>query len=1017
MALPPEDLQFAELAVAQGLCTRGQVDECVAQISRLLKAGVTPLPKLGELLARKGYLTPSAAEATARPPSSSGAATRIRAAGLPPEAAQAARDPANAVGKYFKVSRLGAGGMGEVWKAWDTDLARWVALKFLRNDDPGEQARFLREAQTAAALNHPNIAAVYESGQAGGKPFLAMQFVDGVTLAAVPRNDARRLATLVRDAALAVHHAHEKAVIHRDLKPSNLMVEGSRVYVMDFGLAKQTSVDSSLSISGAILGTPAYMAPEQARGEAGRVGPRSDVYALGATLYELLADRPPFQDTEVYALLKRVVEEDPVPLRRRSPRADRDLETIVMKCLEKDPDRRYAAARELAEDLDRYLEGKAILAHPPSAFYKIRKFVARRKAVLALGGAAVLAVAVLLPVWLREREERRVLGELTELRGRILVVQEWFRQPFRKPQEVRDALAREIRAVSRFIENHRDLPQGYYVRAHTAFLQGRHLAAEQDLREALRLDSDFTPAWTLLARLKLEEHERRRNGNSDPERAANRAAARPLLEEARKAVARGWKEGDDRTSLERWGLARTSEDLVIERLAQALRDHFVDEKSEQARSILLKAQEATPSEEFCRWLALLAPDPAERVRWYDRRVEMAPNYADVWVDRAWDRLEKNQLDGALTDFDAAIAIDPESVEALLGRAAIRMKRREREPALADLDRALKLEPRSLLVLLQGAAIRLRVNDLDGAERDSSQAIRLDPRIATGWINRSAVRLRKGDRNGALDDAGRAIDLSPEIAVTWANRGAARLELGEIDAALSDLEKALSLDPRTATAYATRSAAKLLRRDFPGAEADAAQAIALDPEEFMSWTNRAAARCETGDVHGAFEDATRAIELNPAGPLAYSNRGFALLRMGDALCAIEDFDRAIALRPGLALAYVNRSSARLLEEDPEGAVADASMAVEIDARGASGWAARAAALLDENPQAALEDAEQALSRDPRPPEFLVIRALARWKLKHPDQAVADFEEALRRGGPGWRLRDQVLEWAEEARKEK
>ncbi|HLF92383.1 MAG TPA: serine/threonine-protein kinase, partial [Planctomycetota bacterium] len=396
-----EDRRFGELVVAQGLCSREKVDECLSLIARLAAEGVTPLPRLGELLARKGYLTPTQVDATLRPAT---ARRTADASPLPPEAEEAAANGANHVGRYVKVSRLGAGGMGEVWRAWDRDLRRWVALKFLHYDDPAQLARFRREAQTAASLNHPNIASVYEVGEANGKPFLAMQLVQGTTLATLPRDDARRGVALVRDAALAVHHAHEQGVIHRDLKPHNLMVEGTRVFVMDFGLAKPAAVDSSLSIAGSVLGTPAYMPPEQARGDAARVGPRSDVYALGATLYDLLTGGPPFQDTEVYALLKRVVEEEPVPLRRRNGRLDRELETIVMKCLEKEPDARYAGARELAEDLTRWLAGEAIQAHPPSWAYRARKLLARRRAVVLTAAAvAVAAFAIFLPNWLGAR--------------------------------------------------------------------------------------------------------------------------------------------------------------------------------------------------------------------------------------------------------------------------------------------------------------------------------------------------------------------------------------------------------------------------------------------------------------------------------------------------------------------------------------------------------------------------------------------------------------------------------------
>jgi len=306
--------------------------------------------------------------------------------------------------KYILTMRLGAGGMGEVWKAWDRELRRWVALKFVRSDTAAEaddHARFLREARLAALLSHPNVGAVYEVGVLDGRPFMALQYIGGWTLQKHPRDDRRQLLEFVRDSARAVHYAHEKGVIHRDLKPANMMVEGNRVFVMDFGLAKQTAVQSSLSAAGVIIGTPAYMSPEQALGEGERVDKRSDVYSLGATLYELLTDKPPFTGT-MPGIFDRVVREDPTPVRRIAPRVSPDLETIVMKCLEKDKRRRYPTAQALADDLDRYLKGEAISARPRTLGYRALRFAGRhRVSVVAAAVASVALVAMAVMALLR----------------------------------------------------------------------------------------------------------------------------------------------------------------------------------------------------------------------------------------------------------------------------------------------------------------------------------------------------------------------------------------------------------------------------------------------------------------------------------------------------------------------------------------------------------------------------------------------------------------------------------------
>ncbi|MFO0985631.1 MAG: serine/threonine-protein kinase, partial [Planctomycetota bacterium] len=282
--------------------------------------------------------------------------------------------PPAQIGKYTIVREVGRGGMGVVYEALDPDLKRRVALKVIAApalSSETQRARFHREALAVARLNHPNIAAVHDVIDGA----IVLQYVDGAPLSALPAQDPRRLVTLIRDAALAVHYAHQHDIVHRDLKPHNLMVEGERVMVMDFGLAKVTAVGASLSLSGHLLGTPAYMAPEQASGRGHDVDAQTDVYGLGATLYELLTGRPPFADTDLVRLLRRVVEDQPIAPRALRPDLPRDLDTIVRKCLAKEKPQRYASAAALAQDLSRWLEHRPVLARRPSLCYRAAKLV------------------------------------------------------------------------------------------------------------------------------------------------------------------------------------------------------------------------------------------------------------------------------------------------------------------------------------------------------------------------------------------------------------------------------------------------------------------------------------------------------------------------------------------------------------------------------------------------------------------------------------------------------------------
>lgn len=272
-------------------------------------------------------------------------------------------------GDYRLLKELGRGGMGVVYRAHQQSLNREVAVKMILRGQlasAAERERFRAEAEAAAKLDRPGIVPVYEVGEWEGRPYFTMKYIRGTTLAQRLLNGplpAREAAQLLARVARAVHFAHEQGVLHRDLKPSNILLdEDGEPHVTDFGLAKQITEAATLTKTGAVLGTPAYMAPEQAAGARGQVGPASDVYSLGVVLYALLTGRPPFQAASPVDTLLMVLEQDPVPPRLLNPRADRDLEMIALRCLQKPIDLRYPTAAALASDLEAYLNNESISA-------------------------------------------------------------------------------------------------------------------------------------------------------------------------------------------------------------------------------------------------------------------------------------------------------------------------------------------------------------------------------------------------------------------------------------------------------------------------------------------------------------------------------------------------------------------------------------------------------------------------------------------------------------------------------
>jgi serine/threonine-protein kinase len=299
-------------------------------------------------------------------------------------------------GDYELLEEVGRGGMGVVYKARQRSLDRLVALKMILRGElasAADLARFRAEAESAARLEHPHIIPVHEVGSSDGQAYFSMKYVEGRTLSAVvkegpllPRDAARYVAAIAR----AVQHAHQQGILHRDLKPSNILIDQhDQPHVGDFGLAKRVEGGASLTRTGAIVGTPSYMAPEQAAGSRGVLGPFTDVYSLGAILYELLTGRPPFQAASAVDTLMLVLEQEPVPPRRLNPKVDRALEMICLKCLQKPADLRYESAAHLADDLDAFLRGDPVSARPSGMAYLVANLLreTHQAAVLENWGA------------------------------------------------------------------------------------------------------------------------------------------------------------------------------------------------------------------------------------------------------------------------------------------------------------------------------------------------------------------------------------------------------------------------------------------------------------------------------------------------------------------------------------------------------------------------------------------------------------------------------------------------------
>ena len=366
-------------------------------------------------------------------------------------------------GDYELLGEIARGGMGVVYRARQVSLSRVVALKRILGGQLAgseEVKRFRQEAEAAAQLKHPNIVAIHEVGERDGQHFFSMDFIEGQTLRQLTRDNplpAPRAAACLKAVAEAVHYAHEQGVVHRDLKPSNVLIDAAgQPHVTDFGLAKRIGSETDLTQTHAAMGTPGYMPPEQAGGQSKTVGPLADVYALGAMLYDLLTGRPPFRAETPLETMAQTMSQEPAAPRQLNPSIPRDLETICLKCLEKDPARRYESAHALAEELGRFLRDEPIQARPVGPGEKFWRWCRRHPAIAAALAVTVAVVssisAARLTVAYRDGREKLRASYLAQANANRLTPQAGRRfkslEVLRKAADIRPSLDLRNEAVA-----------------------------------------------------------------------------------------------------------------------------------------------------------------------------------------------------------------------------------------------------------------------------------------------------------------------------------------------------------------------------------------------------------------------------------------------------------------------------------------------------------------------------------------------------------------------------------------
>jgi serine/threonine-protein kinase len=813
---------------------------------------------------------------------------------------------------YEVLGLLGRGNMGVVYQARQTGLNRLVALKMIlagEHAQPDELARFRREAEAVARLHHPNIVQIYEVGEAEGRPYFSLEFLDGgnpadklagTPLAAQPA--AQMLETLAR----AVQAAHQCGIVHRDLKPANVLLTADGTpKIADFGLAKHlpgepgASAPGGQSQSGAIVGTPCYMAPEQALGSsaAAPVGPAADVYALGAVFYEMLTGRPPFQGATVLDTLEQVKSQEPVPPTRLQPKVPRDLETICLKCLQKSPARRYASALALAEDLSRFQAGEPIRARPVGRLEKALKWVKRRPAAAALWAVGLLAVVLggAGVLWWQEQEATR----LAEEARRETALRQGVEAALSRATDAQQEQARwgEAGAILNQAANR-------VGDAGPADLRRRVAQARADLLLVAQLDAARLKAVTIYGgefdfasaeRDYATAFRQARLGRPGDDVKATAARVRNSVVKAQLVAALddwAWVTGDRRRCAWLLAVARRAD-------PDPWRDRFRDPKVWQDRKALEQLAAVAPVAKLSPQL-LMALGAVLQRREADAlpllRAAQGRYPQDFWLNLGLGNalLEANKPAEAVGYYRAALALRPQSyaVHSNLGNAL------QHQGDLAGAGdcfrRALELDRGDARVHNNLGTILYAQGDLAGAIACHRKAIALNPRYAIAHNNLGRALYRKGDVAGAIACYHKAIQLTPRLDRVHTNLGIALHGQGDVPGATACFKKALAVNPRNARAHIYLGLALYAQRDVVGASACFKKAIALDPRAVRAHTNLGITLLAQGDLSGAVAAFTQAIALDPRSAKVHTHLGLALLDQGKVGEAIACCQKALAL---------------------------------------------------------------------------------------------------------------------------
>jgi tetratricopeptide (TPR) repeat protein/tRNA A-37 threonylcarbamoyl transferase component Bud32 len=948
----------------------------------------------------------------------------------------------------FRPLRLHAeGGLGEVHVAEDSELHREVALKRIRDeyaDDPDSRHRFLREAEITGGLEHPGIVPVYGLGQyADGRPYYAMRFIKGDSLkqaierfhqAEGPKRDPGERTLALREllgrfvaVCNVVAYAHSRGVLHRDLKPDNVMLGPyGETLVVDWGLAKpvgrpedrKDSAEETLvptmpigaqpSQMGQVIGTPAYMAPEQAAGRLDQLGPASDVYSLGATLYCLLTGKAPFENREVWRILEKVYRGEFPPPRQINSSIPRPLSAICLKAMALKPEDRYASAQALADDMEHWLADEPVRAYREPSRVRAGRWVRRHKALVSAAGAAVLVAVVAGGagiIWYQDEQNRRAteaaLREAAE--GRKLALAE---------QGVGDAL-KQAEAKRRELHTILRKPGGVFgLLNNPALWQAQIQAAWESLQRATALLANAGPNANPDLKRRLQRLEAE-VGQDDSDRALAMSLEKIRLDRAVMVEGKfGFAHGEsqypqvfEQASLvmapgrQKAAAVLIRQSAIKEQLLAAIDDWayvaYLSKKRVLCAQLLEVARlvDPDPWRDKVRDLALWEQSQAlvtlaEEAQ-ADQKImaRLSPQILDLISEllpqgkrEKWLRLAQ-----ALHAADFWINFD-------LGNVLQKMKAPMEAAGFYRV--ALALRPNTVAVYNNLAGALADKRDLPAAIDAFKKALAIEPKDALAWYGLGVTLAAQKDLPAAIDAYNKALAINPNFTFAWNNVGIALKGQKGLPAAIDAFKKALAIDPKNATTWNNLGTALAAQNDLPPAIAAFKNALVIEPKNAVVWYNLGVTLRDQEDLAAAIDAFRKALVIEPKFVMAWNNLGTALAEQKEVSAAIDAFKKALAIEPKNAVVWYNLGIALTEQKDLAAAIAAYKQALAIDCKDASAWANLGIALKRQKDLPAAIDAyKKSLAIKPKNAVVWYNLGIALTEQKDLAAAIAAYKQAL------------------------